>query len=140
MKSKNKNLSKQAFFHEGFTLLEVLVALALIGSALLLISRLFSYDLRSLAGTGDYTAAVEAAQQKMREVLAEDHIAEGDSHETVDGRYDMDVSIHPVLEDRTENLNLKFLAVDLTISWAEISGGKQRSFTLNTLKAVAEKP
>ncbi len=119
-------------------MLEVLVAMALLAGALLLISRLFSYDLRALSGSGDYAAAVVAAQEKMREVLAEDPIAEGGSEETMDGIYNVNVSVSPVLEDRTENLNLKLLRLDLTVNWQ--SGGKHKSFTLNTLKVVEGKP
>ncbi len=125
-------------FRGGFTLLEVMVALALLATVLLLISRLFSYDMRSIAASGDFAAAVAAAQEELRGVLGADTITEGDTRQSVDGLYDVDVSIHPVLEDRTENLNLKLMEVDLTVHWT--SGGKYKSYTLNTLKVVEGKP
>ena len=111
--------------------------MALLATVLLLISRLFSHDMRSLAASGDYASAVVAAEDRMRAVLAADPIYEGDTHSS-DGPYDVDVSVHPVLEDRTEGLNLRLLEVDLTVHWT--SGGKYKSYTLNTLKTVEGKP
>jgi type II secretion system protein I len=52
----------------GFTLLEVLVALAILGLAVVTIIQLFSQGLRLLKLSGDHQRAVLLADQKMREV------------------------------------------------------------------------
>ncbi|MDA8155308.1 MAG: prepilin-type N-terminal cleavage/methylation domain-containing protein [Actinomycetota bacterium] len=124
----------------GFTLLEVLVALAVLATGVLMISRLFSHDLRSLSYSADYTSAVAAAQDKMREVLAKNTLAAGSSRigGNDSGGYDYEVSVYPVFEDKTGSLNCKLLEVDLAVHWQE--GGRQKSLTLKTLKEVENKP
>ena len=52
----------------GFTLIEVLVALAILGIAVVTIIQLFSQGLRLLKLSGDHQRAVLLADQKIREV------------------------------------------------------------------------
>jgi general secretion pathway protein I len=51
----------------GFTLLEVLVALAILGLAVVTVIQLFAQGLRLLKVSGDYQQAVLLADQKARE-------------------------------------------------------------------------
>jgi prepilin-type N-terminal cleavage/methylation domain-containing protein len=53
----------------GFTLLEVLVSLSLLGIAVTVIFQLYSANLRSIAGSEDYVAAALEAQSQMREIV-----------------------------------------------------------------------
>ena len=53
---------------QGFTLLEVLVALAILGLAVVTMIQLFGQGLRLLKVSGDYQQAVLLADQKAREV------------------------------------------------------------------------
>jgi prepilin-type N-terminal cleavage/methylation domain-containing protein len=54
---------------QGFTLLEVLVGLAIMGIAVILLFQVFSANLRSIAVSEDYTSAAVKAEARMREVL-----------------------------------------------------------------------
>ena len=54
---------------EGFTLLEVIVAFALLASTVTVILQLFSSDLRLLTRSEDYIWMSARAQVAMREVL-----------------------------------------------------------------------
>ena len=54
----------------GFTLLEVLVALAILGLAVVAVIQGFAQGLRLLKLSGDHQRAVLVADQKIREVLA----------------------------------------------------------------------
>ncbi len=138
---KNKKLS--IFFNfrhpilnserDGFTLLEILVAIAILGIAITIIIQLFSSNLRAIKASGDYVTASIKAEAKMREIL-DGTLSEGIYGETTDDGYTMDIAISEVLNERTENLNLKLLQVDLTIRWIE--GTKQKSMTLSTLKML----
>lgn len=137
-------MTKRTPLNGGFTLLEVLVAMAILGSAILMISSLFSRDMRSLSYSADYTAAVAAAQDKLREVLADDSLGQDSASsntaaDTTDGGdgYNYDVSVHPVLEEKTGSLNCRLMEVDVTVHWIE--GARDKSFTLKTLKEVEKK-
>jgi general secretion pathway protein I len=118
----------------GFTLLEVLVALAIMAIAVTLIMQLFSADLRTIARSGDVTAAAVRGESRIREILAEPVFEEKTwSEETAEG-YRMDIAIAEVMKPRTDNLPVKLMEVELTLRWFE--GVKEKSLRLTTLKMV----
>ena len=118
----------------GFTLLEVIVAIAILGIAIAVVLQLFSANLRAISVSGDYVTAATRAEAKMREVLSDDRLSEKSFSEETQEGYRIDVSITDVLKERTENLQVKLLEVDLTIHW--IQGTKQKSMSLRTFKVV----
>jgi prepilin-type N-terminal cleavage/methylation domain-containing protein len=118
----------------GFTLLEILVALALLGIALLVIVQLFSADLRGIAVSDDYVVAVARAESRMRELLDDDKLSEKDWSEFTDDGYRTDLSVKESLKDRTQNLQVRLLDIGLTVSWRR--GGRDRSVTLRTQKVM----
>jgi len=118
----------------GFTLLEILVALALLGIALLVIVQLFSADLRGIAVSDDYVVAVARAESRMRELLDDDKLSEKDWSEFTDDGYRTDLSVKESLKDRTQNLQVRLLDIGLTVSWRR--GGRDRYVTLRTQKVM----
>lgn len=121
----------------GFTLLEVLVALSLLGIAVVAVMQLFSVDLRSISISEDYVSGVLAAQSKMQEVLSEEEITEKTWKGVMDKNYRFEVSISKSLPERTEELEVRLYDIIVTVSWAQ--GAKQRSLTLTTQKLVQKK-
>ncbi|SPQ00131.1 conserved hypothetical protein [Candidatus Sulfobium mesophilum] len=121
----------------GFTLLEVLVAMALLSIALVSIIQLFSINLRGIATSEDLAKAVMRAEATMRDVLDDEDIAEKSSSETTPDGYRVDVAITKAKEERTENLPLELLQISLTVHWKD--GVKERTLTLKTMKAVTKK-
>ncbi|MFO0753449.1 MAG: prepilin-type N-terminal cleavage/methylation domain-containing protein [Thermodesulfovibrionales bacterium] len=121
----------------GFTLLEVLVALGVLGIALLVVMQLFSANMRSLSASEDYSTAVVRAEGLLREVLDDEELAEKSwSFRTEDG-YRVDVVVQKREEDRIASLPVQLLDVSLTLRWKK--GTKDRSFVLTTMKTVARK-
>jgi general secretion pathway protein I len=118
----------------GFTLLEVLVATAILGIAVAMVLQLFSANLRAISDSGDYVIAITRAEMKMREILAADELSENAYSETTNDGYRMDIAIAETLNDRTENLQTRLLEIVLTIHWTK--GTKERSYTLRTMKLV----
>ena len=118
----------------GFTLLEVLVALVLLSISLLAIFELFSANLRGIAKADDYSHAVIMAESKMREVLDDNTLAERTWTESTDDGYRIDAVVSSTEGERTEDLQIKLLEINLTVSW--IKDSKERSFKLKTLKMV----
>jgi len=119
---------------DGFTLLEVLVALSILGIALTIILQLFSANLRAMSASEDYVSAVTKAEAKMREVLDDKDLSEKSWSEITDDGYRMDVSINETLKDRTDNLQVRVLEVALTVYWTRNT--KNKSLTLRTMKVV----
>lgn len=118
----------------GFTLLEVLVAIAILGIAVTVVLQLFSANLRAISASGDYVYATTKAEAKMREILSDDKLSDKSLSETTDDGYRIDVSITDALKDRTENLQVRLLEINLTVHW--MIGTRNKSITFRTMKVV----
>ena len=121
----------------GFTLLEVLVAVAILGIAVSVVLQLFSADLRAISVSGDYVAAATKAEARMREILDDETLTERSFSETTEDGYRIDVSVTGALPARTENLPVMLLDVSLTVHWTK--GAKERTLTLRTMKMVEKR-
>ncbi len=121
----------------GFTLLEVLVALALLSIALIVILQLFSANLRGITASEETAKAMMKADSAMREVLDDEDIDVKSSSETTNDGYRIDVSITNAADDRTSNLSMKLLEINLTVHWRD--GARERAVTLKTMKAIPRK-
>jgi len=121
---------------QGFTLMEVLVALAILGIAVTIILQLFSVNLGSISASGGYVDAVMQAESRMRQVLDDELSDEKSWSETTDDGYRMDITVTETLTERTEDLKVKLMEVGLTVHWQQ--GGKEKKLTIRTFK-VADK-
>ena len=121
----------------GFTLLEILVALALVGIAITVILQLFSANLRALSVSGDYVSAAIRTEAKMREILEDTDLTEKSWSVVTDDGYRFDASVTETLKERTENLQVRLLEITLTMQWLE--GSKMKYLTLKTLRVVNKK-
>jgi prepilin-type N-terminal cleavage/methylation domain-containing protein len=122
---------------KGFTLLEVLAAMVILGMSLAVILQLFSANLRGIAASEEYLAASMAAEAKMREVTDTGDFTERSWTETTSEGYRMDVSITPAMEERTESLPVELHEITLTLHF--IRGLKDRTITLRTMRTAARK-
>ncbi len=118
----------------GFTLLEILVALALLSIALLVIVQLFSADLRGISVSEDYVVAVAKAESSISELLDDDNLSEKNWSEVTDDGYRIDASVKEALKERSDNLQVKLLDIAITVYWTQ--GTRQRSVSLRTLKII----
>jgi len=118
----------------GFTLLEVLVATAILGIAVAVVLQLFSANLRALSMSEDYVKASTKAEVKMREILDDSKLVEKAYTEMTDDVYRIDVMITEVQKDRTMNIDVKLMEIDLIISW--VKGTKDKSYALRSMKVI----
>jgi prepilin-type N-terminal cleavage/methylation domain-containing protein len=118
----------------GFTLLEVLISLALLGIALTVILQIFSANLRNIGSAEDYGYAAAKASARMREIVDNKAMSETAWTERTPDGYKIDVSVVESLKDRTANLPVRLLQVDLTIHW--LKGTRDKSLTFRTIKTV----
>jgi type II secretion system protein I len=119
---------------EGFTLLEVLVSLAIMAIAVTLLLQLFSANLRAVSQSGDMTSASVRADARTREILDELSPVVASWSEVTEDGYRIAVSIEEVLKERMDNLPFKLMEVSLTVGWTE--GLREKSVALKTLKMV----
>lgn len=121
---------------KGFTLLEVLLAVALLAIAVTVVLQLFSANLRAIAASEEHVSAAARANAAMREVLDDDNLTEKSWSERTEDGYRIDVNVTETLKERTENLQVKLLEVVVILNWT--NGTKERAITLRTLKTVTK--
>jgi type II secretion system protein I len=119
----------------GFTLLEVLVALSILGVAVVASIQGFAGGLRLLKLSGDHQEAMLFADQKMREVVTP---AEGREDGTED-RFHWTRTISkvptPELVAAARPINWSVYEVDVRVRWDE-----RREVQLTTLRTVSDTP
>lgn len=120
---------------DGFTLLEIMVSLAILAIAIVVVIQLFSASLRSITVSEGYLQAELKAAEKLREVLEDDKkLTEGSLSDVKDENYTVNIEVKPVKEDRTLDLDFNLMEVTLNMQWKD--GSKQRNITLSTYKLV----
>ena len=101
--------------------------MVLLSIALVAIFELFSANLRGIAKSDDYSHAVMLAQSKMRDILDNEDLAERAWTETNDEGYRFDTLVKETARERTENLQIRLLDINLKVSWTKDT--KERSLT-----------
>ena len=118
----------------GFTLIEILASLTLIGLAVVYLVQLFSANLRTIGTSQDYMEALTRAEAVMREITERDKIEEASWQEETEQGYRVAVSVSEAEKERTEDLPVKLLRIEMTFSWETAS--RKKSLTLRSLKVV----
>jgi general secretion pathway protein I len=123
----------------GFTLLEVIVALAILGIGLTLIIELFSGGLRLGRASEDYTKAVNYASSKMQEIMTQDNVEEGTGEGEFDDRFRWQVEAKKVdilPGEKSTEFKPPVELYKLTIDVLWKSGSKERSARLETYRTI----
>ena len=123
----------------GFSLLEVVIAVVLVGVIFGAIIQAFSYSLRNISQVNVYQIALQLAQNKMNELLIDESIIEDGA---LDGSWDDNYSWRAVMETREvddltvdkNRLTTRLLHIRLTVTYT--NEGRRREVRLFTIKLV----
>ncbi|MDM8517990.1 type II secretion system protein [Desulfobacterales bacterium HSG16] len=121
---------------KGFTLLEILVAIVILGICLTSIMQLFSDGLRSAAMGGDYTRAVFHARSRMEEILLSTEFKDEEIEGTFDDGYRWQAKIRYVEPEEGDRKSVHLFHITVSILWGE--DRNNRVFDIETLK-IAKK-
>jgi len=132
-------MNREGRLENGFTLLEVVIALAILGIGLTVIMELFSGGLRLGRTSQEYTKAVNYASTKMEEISAQDTIEEGGGEGQFDDTYRWQVGVEKVdLLPGDKGTDFKPPAdlyhIRVSVAWK--SGSKERTASFETYKTV----
>jgi len=137
----------------GFSLLEVLVAFAILALALGVLLQTFSTGLRNADLSAQYSYAALLAQSKLASVGVEEDLHPGATSGRFDDRYHWRLRVSPYQDDAIEpeetselrrrqrfaGDEVKAYQVELTVEWED--EGQQRELTLDSLRiARRERP
>lgn len=122
---------------EGFSLLEVLVATALMGLVLFAIIEVLASALRAQEASRNNTQAVLAAQ-KILEEFGDKDLARG-NFSGKDGKFAYQVSLEPQFQAPygPQDKQLVCSLLRVTLSWEE--RGKNKSVVFQTLRTTVQK-
>jgi general secretion pathway protein I len=119
---------------KGFSLLEVLVAFAILSITLGVLLQVFAGGLRNITLSEEYTYAVLHAESLLAAIGSEEPLAEGAEEGEIDGTYFWRLTVTPYLEEELEpdDLDVDAYRVEVEIYWG--SDGRRRSIVLETLR------
>ena len=124
-------------FAKGFTLLEVVIAMAILGMGLAVIMELFSGGLRLGRAAEEYTKAANYARIKLEEIWSQQNIAEGTEEGEFDDVFRWKVSmkkidILPIEKNPDFKPPVELFQVKVSVLWK--SGSKERSASIESYK------
>jgi general secretion pathway protein I len=131
--------SRHFFSTAGFTLIEVVVAMAILGVALTVIIELFSGGLRLARTSAEYTKAINYARMKMEEIAVKQKMEEG----TQEGEFDhtfrwqvetKKVDVLPIEKGIDFTPPTELFQVKVNVLWK--SGSRERSTRLETYRTI----
>ena len=125
--------------NDGFTLIEILVAISILAISLVVILQLFSGGLKSSRLSDEYTRGIFHAREKMGEVLLSKEVSAGETEgEFSDSfRWKCQIELIESVEEDEEKLPFNMFNIKVDIIWD--AGGKEKRFQVSTIKIVEKK-
>lgn len=123
---------------EGFSLMEVLVATAVMGLVLVVLLQVLTSALRAQKASWGHTQAVLVAEKILQENCEISTLAKGTSQGR-DGRYNYMVKVTPQYElaDPFADKRVLCSLIQVTVTWQE--WGRNKTLELQTIRTVAQK-
>jgi general secretion pathway protein I len=124
---------------DGFTLIEVLVSVSILGIGLCILLEVFSGGLRSARVSEDYTKAVYYGKGKMEEMLTTRDFSEGVTEGSFDDRFSWKIEVkksNPSIGQANEGetkLPIDLYQIVVRVTWP--SGRGERNLEMESLRA-----
>lgn len=124
----------------GFTLIEVVIALAILGVAFTVILELFSGGLRLGRVSEEYVNAMNYASLKMEELTTKGNVREGTEEGSFDDHYRWQTLVRKLdllpIEEKGIDFKppVELLQIKVNVLWN--SGAKERSTAIESYKTV----
>ena len=118
----------------GFTLIEVIVAFAIVALALSALFQIFSTGLRSSVVTENYNMAVLLADSKLAGIGIEEPLEAGDQSGTFDNGFRWETNVRPY-DDGGSSFTpgaIQAFEVTVTVKWGGLN--RERTVSLATLR------
>lgn len=125
---------------KGFTLLEVLIAMTVVGLGVVTLLEIFSLGLRLGARSTDRTGAVASGSQVMDEFLLRQPLAEGAENGQLDDKTRWQIRVQAVKQPTTElTLSTPWKLVEVGLEMRVNEAGREKLVEFKTLRLVKAK-
>ena len=128
--------------HRGFSLLEILVAFSILAISLGIILKIFSTGITSAQVTGDYTIAVQIAQNLLDKTGSESPLKLGEINGSENKLYQWRVTVAPKMFTSPEldlhDLPVALFDVTAHVWWGGENKSDDRVVELHTLKLATK--
>jgi general secretion pathway protein I len=126
-------------YRTGFTLIEVVVAIAILSVGLTVIIELFAGGLRLARVSEEYTKAVNYGRIKMEEIAVKPKMEEGSEEGKFDETFRWQVGVKKVdvlpIEKKPDfEVPVELFQIQVKVTWK--SGSKERSTSVETYKTI----
>jgi len=124
----------------GFSLLEILVAFAILSVSLGVLLQVFATGLRNAGAADDYTQATLYAESILAAIGKETPLAEGNHSGPINEQFSWRSRISPYLEGMPdpEKTHVRAYRIEVEVFWTGLA--QQRSVALETLRLAPVEP
>jgi prepilin-type N-terminal cleavage/methylation domain-containing protein len=127
-------------FSPGFTLLEVIVAMTIVGIGVVTLLEIFSTGLRLGSRSSNATEAMTYSQQAMDEILLRRSVDEGAQQGSFNANTQWKLQIQPVKESTDlPSLSSEWELQEIILNMRVGDRGRERPVELRTLRLVRKK-
>jgi general secretion pathway protein I len=131
--------------HQGFTLMEILVAFVVLATAVAVLYRTFSTGIRNVDAISGYSEAVAIADARLLALGLEQPVVEGEeSGETEDRRFKWTMTVRPYTPPGSTGDNAaaffnanQLVRATITVTWDE-RGAQARTISLSTVRMIGK--
>ena len=122
----------------GFSLIEVVVAFAILSVALGVLLQIFGSSMRDADLAGAYGEATQLAESELARLGVEEALAEGAQAGAFNDKYRWEREVVPYETEREDQRSLlpaRLYRITLRVSWGEV--GRERTVSMRTLRLVS---
>lgn len=124
---------------QGFSLLEILIAFAILSLSIGIVLRIFSGGVKTAGAAEEYTAAVQIAESLLAKTGSEIPLRSHRSSGVADEKYnwEIDIAPHTLNSAPFKTPNAELFKINVIVDWGEADGDR-RTFELATLKTLTK--
>jgi len=119
--------------HQGFSLLEILVAFTIMAVSLSIVLKIFSAGVNTAIVSEDYIVATQIAESLMAKTGIEEPLIASETSGTEDDKYQWMVKVESSSQFVEDESNTELMDVQVLVQWGN-EQGNGRMIELNTIK------